>query len=191
MSPPYLVAVYSIAYHLWMYFEFYKAQLNEVFGDFRPRSPFPPINLVGPMDALNSTAFALRDSVFDALENLKLSDHNPIHDLTHSGTSVKNTLLSNKATLGWILFAGFSIHLLFSAFTVPAHLRHLPSVPIFPLLKSYLTGEVEDTRIRRLVLPFANEKKEGVVLVWALGRWMVHILDEKVRSCSFTLKGLV
>lgn len=142
------------------------------------------------MDALNSTAFALRDSVFDALENLKLSDHNPLHDLTHSGTSVKNTLISNKAVVGWILFACLLIHLIFSAFTVPAHLRHLPSVPIFPLLKSYLTGEVEDTRIRRLILPFASERKEGVVLVWALGRWMVHILDEKVRTRSFNPKGL-
>lgn len=131
------------------------------------------------MDALNSTAFALRDSVFDALENIKMSDHIPIHELTR--TTVKDTLLSNKVILGWTLFACISIHLVLSAFTVPAHLRHLPCVPIFPLLKSYFTGEVEDTRIRRLILPFANEKKEGVVLVWALGRWMVHILDEKVR----------
>jgi hypothetical protein len=52
--------------------------------------------------------------------------------------------------------------------------------PIFPLLKSYLSGEVEDTRIKRLILPFGNERGEGIVLVWALGRWMVHILDEKV-----------
>ncbi|KAI0308699.1 hypothetical protein OF83DRAFT_1073132 [Amylostereum chailletii] len=63
---------------------------------------------------------------------------------------------------------------------VPHDLRHLPRVPILPLLWSYLRGEAEDKRLKRLVLPFANEKNEGIVLVWALGRWMVHILDRKV-----------
>ena len=124
------------------------------------------------MDALNSTAFILRDS----MEN----DHVSIQDF--SRTTITNALLANKSIIGWVLFAYLFIYLILSFFTVPAHLRHLPCVPILPLLKSYLTGEVEDTRIRRLVLPFANEKGEGVVLVWALGRWMVHILDEKVRS---------
>ncbi|KAI0319618.1 cytochrome P450 [Amylostereum chailletii] len=68
---------------------------------------------------------------------------------------------------------------------VPLDLRHLPRVPILPLLWSYLSGEVEDKRLKRLVLPFANEKNEGIVLVWALGRWMVHILDRKLGSAIF------
>ncbi|KAF9464281.1 cytochrome P450 [Collybia nuda] len=65
-------------------------------------------------------------------------------------------------------------------FTPPAELRHLPRAPILPLLWSYASGEVEDVRIKRLLLPFANEKGEGVVLVYALGRWIVHILDHQI-----------
>lgn len=93
---------------------------------------------------------------------------------------MKESLIQNKVTVAWTLVFLVLLHFVSGFFTVPAHLRHLPCVPIFPLLKSYFSGEVEDTRIRRLILPFANEKKEGVVLVWALGRWMVHIIDEKV-----------
>lgn len=63
--------------------------------------------------------------------------------------------------------------------TPPAELAHLPRVPVLPLLWSYFTGEVEDVRIKRLFMPFA-ERGEGVVLVYALGRWIVHVLDEKV-----------
>ncbi|PBK95936.1 cytochrome P450 [Armillaria gallica] len=62
----------------------------------------------------------------------------------------------------------------------PRHLRHLPRVAILPLLWSYLTGETEDCRIKRLVLPFSKDAGDQIVLVWALGRWMVHILDFKL-----------
>lgn len=65
-------------------------------------------------------------------------------------------------------------------FTPPANLRHLPRVPILPLLWSYARGEVEDVRIKRLIVPFANEKNEGAVLVYAFGRWIVHVFDHKV-----------
>ena len=64
-------------------------------------------------------------------------------------------------------------------FVVPLELRHLPRVPVLPLLWSYAKGEPEDKRLRRLVLPFAGN--EEIVLVWALGRWMIHVLDYKVR----------
>ena len=67
------------------------------------------------------------------------------------------------------------------AFRVPAELRHLPRVSIVRLLISYLTVEEENHRIQRLLMPFA-QRGHGVVVVWALGRWMVHILDEKVWS---------
>jgi hypothetical protein len=95
-------------------------------------------------------------------------------------TIIKESLLEHKGTLVGTFVFVFLVQFIWSFFTVPSHLRHLPCVPIFTLLKSYLSGDVEDTRIKRLILPFANEKGEGVVLVWALGRWMVHILDEKV-----------
>ncbi|KAK0438636.1 cytochrome P450 [Armillaria borealis] len=62
----------------------------------------------------------------------------------------------------------------------PSHLRHLPRVAILPLLWSYLTGESEDRRIKRLIVPFSRDAHEHVVLVWVLGRWMVHILDFKL-----------
>ncbi|SJL17001.1 uncharacterized protein ARMOST_20541 [Armillaria ostoyae] len=62
----------------------------------------------------------------------------------------------------------------------PRNLRHIPRVAILPLLWSYLTGETEDCRIKRLVLPFSRDAGEQIVLVWALGRWMVHILDFKL-----------
>lgn len=70
------------------------------------------------------------------------------------------------------------------AFTPPAELRHLPRAPILPLLWSYASGEVEDVRIKRLLLPFANKQGEGLVLVYALGRWIVHVLDHQVLLCA-------
>lgn len=89
------------------------------------------------------------------------------------------------ATLWWC-FSGLAIAFVISRlFTVPSHLRHFPRVPILPLLVSYLSCEVENVRINSLILPYANEKGEGF-LVWALGRWMIHILDHKVRaSCCY------
>lgn len=71
------------------------------------------------------------------------------------------------------------------AFMPPAELQHLPRAPILPLLWSYACGEVEDVRIKRLLLPFSNEKGEGVVLVYALGRWIVHVLDHQVSYYSY------
>ncbi|KAJ7765863.1 cytochrome P450 [Mycena maculata] len=84
------------------------------------------------------------------------------------------------ASLYWPLALVVVFLLTRRLFVVPASLRHLPRVPIFPLLKSYLSMEPEDARIRKLILPFANERQEGVVLVWVLGRWMVHILDQQI-----------
>ena len=72
------------------------------------------------------------------------------------------------------------IFLTIKQFTVPRQLAHLPKVPILPLLWSYASGEAESDRIERLILPFANERGEGVVVVYALGRWIVHCLDAKV-----------
>ena len=75
-------------------------------------------------------------------------------------------------------------------FTVPAELAHLPRVPVLPTLWSYAKGEVEDVRIKKLILPFANEKGEGVVVIYALGRWIVHVLDRKV-SIYYSIQELL
>ena len=65
-------------------------------------------------------------------------------------------------------------------FVVPSKLSHLPRAPLLPLLFSYLSLEPEDQRIRRIILPFANEKEEPLVLVWTFGMWIVHIIDFEV-----------
>lgn len=85
--------------------------------------------------------------------------------------------------VGWqvLLPLALIVILINRAFTPPAELRHLPRAPILPLLWSYISGEVEDVRLKRLILPFANESNEGVVVVYALGRWIVHVLDHQVR----------
>ncbi|KAH7908425.1 cytochrome P450 [Hygrophoropsis aurantiaca] len=86
------------------------------------------------------------------------------------------------ARLSWVCAAAMAALLIQRVFTVPAHLRHLPRVPMLALLISYLSGDTEDVRIKRHILPYANEQGEGLVLVWALGRWMVHILDYKLAA---------
>ena len=80
-----------------------------------------------------------------------------------------------------LIFLGL-VAFVIKAFRVPAELRHLPRVSIVRLLISYLTVEEENHRIQRLLMPFA-QRGHGLVVVWALGRWMVHILDEKVGYC--------
>ncbi|KAH7929246.1 cytochrome P450 [Leucogyrophana mollusca] len=79
------------------------------------------------------------------------------------------------AGAGFLLLWG-----LFRLLAVPAHLRHLPVVPIIPLIRSYVSREPDDVRIRRLILPFANQQSEGMVVVWAMGTWMIHIIDPKL-----------
>jgi hypothetical protein len=69
-------------------------------------------------------------------------------------------------------------------FTPPAHLRHLPRVPVLQLLWSYASGEVDDARIKRLIIPYANQHNEDIVLVYSLGRWIVHAVDSQVSRDS-------
>lgn len=64
---------------------------------------------------------------------------------------------------------------------VPAELRHLPKVSPYATIWSYARRESVDCRVRRLILPFAR-RGEGVVLVYMLGKWGVHVLDANVRS---------
>ncbi|RPD65776.1 cytochrome P450 [Lentinus tigrinus ALCF2SS1-7] len=72
---------------------------------------------------------------------------------------------------------GFGIYRLLR---VPPHLRHIPKVPLLPLLFSYFSGEVEEQRVKRLVLPFAKRMQTDVVLVYCLGDWMVQVLESKL-----------
>lgn len=86
---------------------------------------------------------------------------------------------------GWhvaVLILAVGIWIVVKQLTVPKQLAHLPSVPILPLLWSYAKAEAENERIERLILPFANQKGEGVVVVYALGRWIIHVLDWKART---------
>ncbi|VDB92598.1 unnamed protein product [Peniophora sp. CBMAI 1063] len=62
----------------------------------------------------------------------------------------------------------------------PAKLRPLPSVPLIPTIISFLKGESEDVRTRRLVIPTARRHDAGLVRMWALGEWYVHIVDHKL-----------
>ena len=71
-------------------------------------------------------------------------------------------------------------------FAVPKELQHIPAVPVLPTLISFARGEVEDVRIKRLLLPYA-QKGEPAVLMYALGRWIIHVLDSKVRRRPFSL----
>ncbi|OBZ71766.1 hypothetical protein A0H81_08234 [Grifola frondosa] len=86
-----------------------------------------------------------------------------------------------RESLPWILVFAFTAFgfVLNRAFAVPRTLRHLPMVPVLPTLWSYTCGDVEDVRINKLVLPFA-QRGEPAVLVYMMGQWMVHILDCKV-----------
>ncbi|KAH0582491.1 hypothetical protein H2248_010435 [Termitomyces sp. 'cryptogamus'] len=59
---------------------------------------------------------------------------------------------------------------------VPAELRHLPKVSPYATIWSYARRESVDSRVRRLILPFAK-RGDGVVLVYMLGKWGVHVLD--------------
>ncbi|KAK7443532.1 hypothetical protein VKT23_015705 [Stygiomarasmius scandens] len=67
----------------------------------------------------------------------------------------------------------------YKIFVVPRSLAHLPKVSVLALLGSYISKEPEDKRIHRLILPFANEQ-HPLVLVWAFGFWVIHVMDYEV-----------
>lgn len=85
----------------------------------------------------------------------------------------------------WCLgIAGFFVTLVRYLLAVPTDLRHLPKVSPYATIWSYAQREPVDRRVKRLILPFA-ERGEGVVLVYMLGKWGVHVLDANVRSVCF------
>ena len=80
-----------------------------------------------------------------------------------------------------LAFAGvIALHLVCVVVVPPRNLSHLPRAPILALLRSYLSGEIESERINRLILPFAKEHGHSLVLVWAFGMWIVHVVDFEV-----------
>ena len=91
--------------------------------------------------------------------------------------------LLQLARLAPVLLVALIVYGACRVLAVPPELAHLPRVPVLPTLLSYARGEVEEVRIKKLILPFANEKGEGLVLIFALGRWIVHIIDRKVSCC--------
>ncbi|PCH41955.1 cytochrome P450 [Wolfiporia cocos MD-104 SS10] len=47
----------------------------------------------------------------------------------------------------------------------PPQLRDIPRIPVWPLLLSYISGEVEERRVKRLLLPFARQHQADIVLL--------------------------
>jgi cytochrome P450 len=78
--------------------------------------------------------------------------------------------------LRWLLVVGALFAFVQYLLAVPAELRHLPKVSPYATIWSYARRESVDSRVRRLILPFAR-RGEGVVLVYMLGKWGVHVLD--------------
>ena len=103
--------------------------------------------------------------------------------------------LSNSLPFSLSIFDVVSISVValtfgvYRLFRVPPHLQHIPTVPLWPLLKSYLSGECEEQRVKRLVLPFAREKQTQVVLLYCLGDWMVQVLEPTVSHSIMCCAG--
>lgn len=81
--------------------------------------------------------------------------------------------------LGLLAIVLLAVHLI--VFRVPSNLRHLPSISPYPVIWSYICKESVDRRVKRLILPIA-EQGHGVCLVWMLGKWGVHVIDPEVSS---------
>jgi hypothetical protein len=95
-----------------------------------------------------------------------------------------NTLYRAYTWQLWCLgIAGFFVTLVRYLLAVPSNLRHLPRVSPYATIWSYARRESVDRRVKRLILPFA-ERGEGVVSVYMLGKWGVHVLDANVRLFS-------
>ncbi|EIW76825.1 cytochrome P450 [Coniophora puteana RWD-64-598 SS2] len=55
------------------------------------------------------------------------------------------------------------IWVLHRIFAIPAHLRHLPTVPLWPWVWSYLTAKPDSYRCQRFLLPMRDERGEGLI----------------------------
>lgn len=79
----------------------------------------------------------------------------------------------------WLFLLGLLVAFVQYKLSVPADLRHLPTVSPYATILSYARRESVDSRVKRLVMPFAR-RGEGVVLVYMLGKWGIHVLDANV-----------
>lgn len=86
--------------------------------------------------------------------------------------------------LRWVLVIALLFVSVQYVLAVPAELRHLPRVSPYAMIWSYARRESVDSRVRRLILPFAK-RGDGVVLVYMLGKWGVHVLDPDVSRLTF------
>lgn len=82
--------------------------------------------------------------------------------------------------LWWLYLCGLVVLVIRYNLSVPGNLRHLPRVSPYATLFSYARRESVDSRVKRLILPFARSG-EGAVAVYMLGKWGVHIIDAEVR----------
>ncbi|KAH9934285.1 cytochrome P450 [Fomitopsis serialis] len=93
-------------------------------------------------------------------------------------TNNRSPATSEAMWLFTIAFAVICI-VLYRMTQPPPALRNVPRVPVSELLYSYVTGEGEDQRAKRVLLPFAVKMQVDVVLVWCFGHWMIHVVDSK------------
>lgn len=113
-------------------------------------------------------------------------------------TSTSHLCTSAFAAFEWLSGISFISRVIIAAVLVaavthyelscPRNLRHLKRVSPYATLWSYARRESVDQRIRRLILPFA-EQGEGAVAVYMLGKWGVHVLDPSVSAWYLTSSG--
>jgi len=105
-----------------------------------------------------------------------MSSSAPLHEVNLAGFYHKELILYD---IRLAVLIGILVALVRYLLAVPQELRHLPRVSPYATIWSYATRESVDSRVRRLILPFARHG-EGVVLVYMLGKWGVHVLDPNV-----------
>ncbi|KAG1054567.1 hypothetical protein G6F43_003416 [Rhizopus delemar] len=81
-------------------------------------------------------------------------------------------------------YIGAAISLVFlqrvySYFRAPKHLRHMPIIPYFPMVKSLLNHELAYSRFKRLILPAIRENHGIYVSKVPLG-WTVYIANPMI-----------
>ena len=105
-----------------------------------------------------------------------MSSSAPLHDVNLAGFYHKDLIIYD---IRLAVLVGILVVLVRYLLAVPQELRHLPRVSPYATIWSYAIRESVDLRVRRLILPFAR-RGDGVVLVYMLGKWGVHVLDPNV-----------
>lgn len=90
----------------------------------------------------------------------------------------KEVLLSNKKYMALILSVlstSYLVKTFWRALVVPKELAHIPKVDTIGWFWSVITGESNDTRIQKLMLPLMNQY--GLCLKYIMGRWVLTVGD--------------